>query len=126
MADLRLRRNDVVFVPAQQEVFVSVLGDVPHPGAIPLTPESTLTSVLAQSGGPSEGASNNIQVIQPSTGKTTTISFKSLLTVRGADEVQLHAGDVVFVPYSGLTKFSYVFQRISPVASMGILTALIP
>jgi polysaccharide biosynthesis/export protein len=126
MADLRLRRNDVVFVPAQQEVFVSVLGDVPHPGAIPLTPESTLTSVLAQSGGPSEGASNNIQVIQPSTGKTTSISFKSLLTVRGADEVQLHAGDVVFVPYSGLTKFSYVFQRISPVASMGILTALIP
>jgi polysaccharide biosynthesis/export protein len=126
MADLRLRRNDVVFVPAQQEVFVSVLGDVGHPGAVPLTPESTLTSVLAQSGGLSEGASNNIQVIQPSTGKTLTISFKSLLTVQGADEVRLHAGDVVFVPYSGLAKFTYVFQRISPVASMGIVSALIP
>jgi len=126
MADLRLRRNDVVFVPAQQEVFVSVLGDVGHPGAIPLTPESTLTSVLAQSGGPLEGAANNIQVIQPSTGKTTTISFKSLLTVRGADEVQLRAGDVVFVPYGGLAKFTYVFQRISPIVSMGIVSALIP
>ncbi len=126
MADLRLRRNDVVFVPAQQEVFVSVLGDVEHPGAIPLTPESTLTSVLAQTGGPSQGASNNIQVIQPSTGKSMTISFKSLLTPAGSDEVRLHAGDVVFVPYSGLAKFTYVFQRISPVASMGILTALIP
>jgi polysaccharide biosynthesis/export protein len=126
MADLRLRRNDVVFVPAQQEVFVSVLGDVGHPGAVPLTSESTLTSVLAQSGGPSEGASNNIQVIQPSTGKTTTISFKSLLTVRGADEVQLRAGDVVFVPYGGLAKFTYVFQRLSPIVSMGIVSALIP
>jgi polysaccharide export outer membrane protein len=126
MADLRLRRNDVVFVPAQQEVFVSVLGDVEHPGAIPLTPESTLTGVLAQTGGLSEGASNNIQVIQPSTGKTMTISFKSLLTPQGADEVRLHAGDIVYVPYSGLSKFSYVFQRISPVASMGILSALIP
>jgi polysaccharide biosynthesis/export protein len=126
MADLRLRRNDVVFVPAQQQVFVSVLGDVGHPGAVPLTPESTLTSVLAQSGGPSEGASNNIQVIQPSTGKTSTVSFKNLLTVRGADEVQLHAGDVVFVPYGGLEKFTYVFQRVSPIASMGILSALIP
>jgi polysaccharide biosynthesis/export protein len=126
MADLRLRRNDVVFVPAQQEVFVSVLGDVEHAGAIPLTSESTLTSVLAQAGGPSQGASNNIQVIQPSTGKSMTISFKSLLTPAGSDEVQLHAGDVVFVPYSGLAKFTYVFQRISPVASMGILTALIP
>jgi polysaccharide export outer membrane protein len=126
MADLRLRRNDVVFVPAQQEVFVSVLGDVVHPGAVPLTPESTLTSILAQSGGPAEGASNNIQVIQPSTGKTMTISFKNLLTPQGVDEVQLHTGDVVFVPYSGLAKFTYVFQRISPIASMGIVSALIP
>ena len=119
MADLRLRRNDVVFVPAQQEVFVSVLGDVGHPGAIPLTPESTLTSVLAQSGGPSEGASNNIQVIQPSTGKTTTISFKSLLTVRGADEVQLHAGDVVFVPYSGLDQVQLRFPAHQPSCQHG-------
>jgi len=126
MADLRLRRDDVVFVPAQQEVFVSVLGDVGHPGAVALTPESTLTSVLAQSGGPAEGASNNIQVIQPSTGKTTTVPFKSLLTVKGADEVQLHAGDVVFVPYSALAKFTYVFQRVSPVASLGIISSLIP
>ncbi len=126
MADLRLRRNDVVFVPAQQEVFVSVLGDVEHPGAVPLMPESTLTSVLAQTGGLSQGASNNIQVIQPSTGKTMTISFKSLLTPQGADEVRLHGGDIVFVPYGGLAKFTYVFQRVSPVLSMGILTALIP
>ncbi len=126
MADLRLRRNDVVFVPAQQEVFVSVLGDVQRPGAIPLTPESTLTSVLAQTGGLAEGASNNIQVIQPSTGKTVTISFKTLLTAQGTDEVRLHAGDVVFVPYGGLAKFTYVFQRVSPIVSMGIVSALIP
>jgi polysaccharide export outer membrane protein len=103
-----------------------VLGDVAHPGAIPLTPESTLVSVLAQSGGLAEGASNNIQVVQPSTGKTTTVPFKSLLTIRGGDEVQLHAGDVVFVPYGGLAKFTYVFQRISPIVSMGIVSALIP
>jgi polysaccharide export outer membrane protein len=32
MADMRLRRNDIVFIPAQQEVFVSVLGAVMHPG----------------------------------------------------------------------------------------------
>jgi hypothetical protein len=55
-----------------------------------------------------------------------TISFKNLLTPQGVDEVQLHTGDVVFVPYSGLAKFTYVFQRISPIASMGIVSALIP
>jgi polysaccharide export outer membrane protein len=126
MADLRLRRNDIVFVPAQQEVFVSVLGSVMHAGAIPLTPESTLASVLAQAGGLAEGASANIQVIQPSTGKTVTIPFKSLLTLKGTNEVKLHAGDVVFVPQSGFFKSTYVIQRLSPIASMGAIAAVAP
>jgi polysaccharide export outer membrane protein len=126
MADLRLRRNDIVFVPAQQEIFVSVLGSVMHAGAIPLTPESTLASVLAQAGGLAEGASANIQVIQPSTGKTVTIPFKSLLTLKGNNEVKLHAGDVVFVPQSGFFKSTYVIQRLSPIASIGAIAAVAP
>lgn len=124
MADLRLRRNDIVFVPAQQEVFVSVLGSVTHPGAIALTPESTLASILAQAGGLSEGASSKIQIIQPSTGKTSTVTFKSLLTLKGTDEVRLHAGDVVYVPASGFFKSTYVIQRLSPVATIGMMGAL--
>jgi polysaccharide export outer membrane protein len=126
MADLRLRRNDIVFVPAQQEIFVSVLGSVMHAGAIPLTPESTLASVLAQAGGLAEGAAANIQVIQPSTGKTVTIPFKSLLTLKGNNEVKLHAGDVVFVPQSGFFKSTYVIQRLSPIATMGAIAAVAP
>ena len=126
MADLRLRRNDIVFVPAQQEIFVSVLGSVMHAGAIPLTPQSTLASVLAQAGGLAEGAAANIQVIQPSTGKTVTIPFKSLLTLKGNNEVKLHAGDVVFVPQSGFFKSTYVIQRLSPIASMGAIAAVAP
>ncbi len=126
MADLRLRRNDIVFVPAQQEVFVSVLGSVMHAGAIALTPESTLASVLAEAGGLAEGAAANIQVIQPSTGKTMTIPFKSLLTLKGTNEVKLHAGDVVFVPQSGFFKSTYVIQRLSPIATMGAIAAVAP
>ena len=123
MADLRLRRNDIVFVPAQQEVFVSVMGSVMHAGAIPLTPDSTLASVLAQAGGLAEGAGQNIQVIQPSTGRISTIPFKTLLTLTGTDEVKLHAGDVVFVPQSGFYKSTYVIQRLSAVASFGRVVA---
>jgi polysaccharide biosynthesis/export protein len=126
MADLRLRRNDIVFVPAQQEVFVSVMGSVMHAGAIALTPESTLASVLAEAGGLAEGAAQNIQVIQPSTGKTLTIPFKSLLTLKGTDEVKLHAGDVVYVPQSGFFKSTYVLQRLSPVATIGAIAAVAP
>jgi len=124
MADLRLRRNDIVYVPAQQEVFVSVLGSVMHPGAIPLTPESTLTSVLAQSGGLAESAGSNIQVIQPSTGRTSTIAFKSLLTLTGTDEVRLHAGDVIYIPKSGFYQSTYVLQRLTPITSLGTITAI--
>jgi polysaccharide export outer membrane protein len=124
MADLRLRRNDIVFVPAQQEVFVSVLGSVRNAGAIALTPDSTLASVLAQAGGLAEGAGQTIQVIQPSTGRTSTIPFKSLLTLTGTDEVKLHAGDVVFVPQSGFYKSTYVIQRLSGVAAITALTAV--
>jgi polysaccharide biosynthesis/export protein len=124
MADLRLRRNDIVFVPAQQEVFVSVMGSVMHAGAIPLTPDSTLASVLAQAGGLAEGAGQNIQVIQPSTGRISTIPFKTLLTLTGTDEVKLHAGDVVFVPQSGFYKSTYVIQRLSGVATLGAFAAV--
>jgi polysaccharide biosynthesis/export protein len=124
MADLRLRRNDIVFVPAQQELFVSVLGSVMHAGAISLTADSTLASVLAQAGGLAEGAGQNIQVIQPSSGRTSTIPFKSLLTLTGTDEVKLHGGDVVFVPQSGFYKSTYVIQRLSGIAAITALTAV--
>jgi polysaccharide export outer membrane protein len=125
VADLRLRRNDIVFVPAQQEAFVSVLGSVQHPGAVALTPESTLVSVLAQSGGLAEGSSSRIQVIQPSTGKTSFVSFKTLLTLKGTDEVRLHPGDVIYVPTSAFYKTTYVIQRISPGATLGMAAAVV-
>jgi polysaccharide export outer membrane protein len=124
LADMRLKRNDIVYIPAQQEVFVSVLGNVAHPGAVSLTPQSTLTSVLAQSGGLAEGSGAEIQIIQPSTGKTLKIPFKSLLTLKGTDEVKLHPGDVIFVPQSGFYKATYVVQRLGPLASIGTVAAI--
>jgi hypothetical protein len=38
----------------------------------------------------------------------------------------LHAGDVVFVPQSGFFKSTYVIQRLSPVATMGVMAAVAP
>ena len=40
--DIRLRRNDIVYVPANQQSTISVLGEVSHPGAVDLSPEMTL------------------------------------------------------------------------------------
>ena len=78
LADLRLRRDDVVYVPSTTERFISVLGEVQHPGAIPLAFNSTLASILAQAGGITDQAGNNphIQIVDPATGTSRVLSLK--------------------------------------------------
>jgi polysaccharide export outer membrane protein len=127
LADMRLRRNDIVFVPQPKELFVSVLGEVAKPGTIPLTPDSTLTSILADAGccGDSGGFNPKIHILQPSTGRDTTIEYKKIMTLGGQQEYVLHSGDVIIVPRSGLYKATYLLQRISPVATMVSLAAVI-
>ncbi len=81
MADMRLRRDDVVYVPSASERFISVLGEVQHPGAIPLAFNSTLASILAQAGGITDHAGTNphIQVVDPASGTSRVISLKDVL-----------------------------------------------
>ena len=119
-ADIRLRRNDIVFIPSQADQFVTVLGEVKNPGAIPLTPESTLPSVLAQAGGLGEGAgsSPNVQIIQKSSNTSRIIPWKQLMTPSGISEVSLKPGDVIIIPKSGFYKATYFLQRISPMTSL--------
>jgi polysaccharide biosynthesis/export protein len=126
LADMRLRRNDIVFVPQPKELFVSVLGEVARPGTVPLTSDSTLTSILAEAGCciESGGFNPKIHVLQPSTGKDFTIDYKKVMTLAGQQEFTLHSGDVILIPKSGLYKATYLMQRISPVATLVSLAAL--
>jgi polysaccharide biosynthesis/export protein len=119
MADLRLQRDDIVYVPSPSERYVSVLGEVQHPGALPLESSSTLSKLLAQSGGLTEAAGKypNIQIIQPSTKKTQVISFRQVLQP-GALDVMLHPGDIIYVPRSGLARTGYALQQISPLVTL--------
>lgn len=126
MADIRLRRNDIVFVPSQADQFVTVLGEVKNPGAIPLTPESTLPSVLAQAGGLAEGAgsSPNVNIIEKTNNTTRVIPWKQLMTPTGVAEVNLRPGDVIIIPRTGFYKATYVLQRLSPITSLLTLGTL--
>lgn len=127
MADLRLRRGDVVFVPNEQQNYVSVLGEVQHPGPVQLSPDMTLASALALAGGLTEkaGLSSRIEIVQPSTGKTTYIPFRSVLSVQGnAAEIELHAGDVIFVPQTGFYKVTNAINQFNPLTSLFTLTML--
>jgi polysaccharide export outer membrane protein len=123
MADLRLRRDDVVYVPDPAARFVSVLGEVQHPGAVALTAGSTLASVLATAGGITDkaGARPRIQIVDPAGGATRTISFNDLLNPAKNLEVILKPGEIVYVPQSGFSRATYYLERLNPMTQMAMV-----
>jgi len=123
MADLRLRRDDVVYVLNGGERYVSVLGQVQHPGAIPLTGTSTMASVLAAAGGFTEPAGNkpHIQIVDPATGTSRIISMNDLLNPAKSLEILPKPGEIIFVPQSGFFRATYVVERLSPVITAAAL-----
>ena len=127
LADLRLRRNDVVFVPAISTRTITVMGQVQHPGEIPLRHNSTLTSILGEAGGVSDAAGSNpeLQIVHRSKGgKTQYIRFKDLLKPGTGSEISLNAGDVLYVPKSGMAKVGFFTQQLAPFLSLGSFAAL--
>jgi polysaccharide biosynthesis/export protein len=127
LADLRLRRNDVIFVPAISTRTVTVMGQVQHPGQIALKHNSTLTSILGEAGGVSDAAGNNpeLQIVHRSNGdKTQYVRFKDLLKPTGGMEIALNPGDVIYVPKSGMAKTGFVMQQLAPFLSLGTFATL--
>jgi polysaccharide biosynthesis/export protein len=129
LANMRLKRNDTVFVPSAKDVYISILGDVPHPGTMQLESTSTLRQLIAEAGGPLHSAGRNpkIQVIQQASGatpgKTREIEYADVLSPKPLD-ITLHSGDIIFVPQSGFDHFGYVLQQLSPLITLGTFTAL--
>lgn len=126
LADLRLRRNDLIFVPAVAKT-VTVMGQVQHAGEIALRHDSTLTSILGEAGGITDAAGNNpeLQIVHRTKGgKIQYIRLKDLLKPTGGMEISLYPGDVIFVPKSGLSKIGFVMQQLGPFLSMGSLEVL--
>lgn len=126
LADLRLRRDDVIYVPSLTEQFVSVLGEVQHPGAIPVTSTSTLAGVLADAGGLTEDAGSNahIQIVDPATGSSRVLTFKDALNPAKVREITLKPGQIIFVPKTGFARATYVMQRLNPLFQLSTLAYL--
>ena len=126
LADLRLKRDDVVYVPSPAERYVSVLGQVQHPGALTLESGMTLSKLLAEAGGLTKeaGKGPDIRVYQTATGVTRIIPFKAVLGPSRLD-LTLNSGDVVFVPESGFNSATYVLERLSPLISVFTTAALL-
>jgi polysaccharide export outer membrane protein len=127
LANMRLKRDDIVYV-AGKTSFISVFGQVLHPGNQHLGSTTTLADLLAEAGGPTEKAGKNpaIEIIhRNATGAAArqTILFKDLLK-KPVQDVTLHSGDIVYLPQSGFNNVSYTFQQLSPLVNLFTVSAL--
>jgi polysaccharide export outer membrane protein len=126
LADIRLRRDDVVYVPDPSDRFVSVMGEVNHPGPVELNSTSTLSSVLAMAGGITDkaGGDPHVQIVDTKTGASRLIKFKDLLNSSRTLEITLHPGDIIYVPVSGFYRATYFLERLSPLTTLATLAAV--
>lgn len=120
--NLRLKRNDLIYIPDADDRLVYVLGEVLKPGALRLTPHMSLMDALAQAGGATPDASaTKIHLIRPSCGADRELSFQELLQSNRTLNVSLEEGDILYVPSRKLAHFSYWMQKISPFSSFAVL-----
>ena len=112
--NLRLRPNDVVFIPDVNETQIYVLGEVRNPGPYPMTQHMTFLDAIARAGGTTRDAAPwKIRLVRPSTGQDIEINLRKMLP-DPARNYRLETGDIVYVPTSVLGKIGYFFQQISP------------
>ena len=120
--NIRLARNDIIYLPDADDRLVYVLGNVRTPGAVHLTPTMSLMDALSLAGGPTEDASlAHMAFIRPSIGKQVEVPMKTLLAGGGRLNYSLEEGDILYVPPRGMARFGYVLQKLSPLTGFAIL-----
>lgn len=120
--NIRLARNDLVYMPDAGDQLVYVLGEVQHPGAFRLTPDMSFLDAFTQAGGLSEDASpDRIELISSATGAGQDFKFKDLLAGPKKLNFALSEGDIIYVPKRGIAKLGYILQKASPISAFAIV-----
>ena len=124
--NIRLSRTDLVYMPDPGDQLVYVLGEVQHPGAFRLTPDMSFLDAFTQAGGLSQDAApDKIQIVRSTTGAHRELTFKQLMASPPSTNIVLEEGDIIYVPKSGLAKFGYVLQKVSPLTAFAILGSVL-
>jgi polysaccharide export outer membrane protein len=124
--NIRLARNDLVYLPDAGDQLVYVLGEVQRPGAFRLTPDMAVLDAFTQAGGLNEDASGDrIELIR--TGKDLEKEFrlKDLLAGPTKLNMALQEGDIIYVPRRSLATFGYVLQKASALTGFAIIGSLV-
>lgn len=127
MVQMRLQRNDVIYVPSPNERYVSIFGEVLHPGLVQLQDDSTLAQMLAEVGGvvtDRSGRLPKIQIIHDFKGSTEIVPYEDILKSKPIS-LKLQAGDIIYVPQSTFERVAVTFEKISPLISIATIGTLI-
>ena len=113
--NIRLRPDDLVYIPDSSDTTVYVMGAVAKPGAYRLTPNMSYLDALAQAGGPNEDAdTEEISLYRPGRDAVQKVPFAALLTDGPRFNYSLEEGDIIYLPKRGLADVGYVLRQLLP------------
>lgn len=117
--NLRLKRNDIVYIPELEERLVYVLGEVHRPGAFRLKPRMSFFELLAKAGGPTiDAAPGRINLIRPHENLNQSIALAKLFSPDQKMNVALKEGDIIYVPTNTIAKINYAFRFLTPFSTL--------
>lgn len=123
-SNIRLQRDDVVYIPDADTELVYVLGEVATPGAYPLTPDMSFIEALARAGGPTrDAAPDRIEVVRPRDAKQVQVRLADLRAARARHNLALQDGDIIYVPENGVATVGYVLEKLAPITQMLLIGA---
>ncbi len=117
--NLKLQRNDIVYVPDIEERLIYVLGEVNKPGAFRLTPNMSFIEAIARAGGPTiDAAPGRINMIRPEQNINQSLSLDELIQPDNRLNVALQDGDIIYVPTNVIAKINYMVRFLNPFSTM--------
>jgi polysaccharide export outer membrane protein len=117
--NIRLQRNDVIYIPDSTDTPVYVLGEVNKPGVYRLTPQMSFMDALSQAGGPGRDANlDRIHVIRPSDGGHLVFSLMEVLKPDPRLNVAMKEGDIVYVARNGVSQIGYILENFNPLSTL--------
>jgi polysaccharide export outer membrane protein len=112
--NVKLKSDDVIFIPDRSDQPIYMLGQFLRPGPVKWKANLGILDAMALVGGPTRHGNAVVQIVSPSRNLKTSVNLAELQSgVRGHD-ITLKAGDIVYLPTSGMADVGYVLEQLDP------------